>query len=93
MPPLTFDDLPIVFTHKGYDWSNGNISIDWSGVMSEIWNSREHMMENKNGKVISFEGLFGTCFGASPNKDVRNKHFKRMEKIKNIHDMLRRVRM
>ena len=75
MPPvdsLTFDrdDLLIVLTHKGYDWLNGNIFIDWSGVMSKIWNSREHMMENKNGEAISFEGLFGTCFGISPNKDV-----------------------
>ena len=93
MPPvdlLTFDcdALPVVLTHKGYDWSNRNISINWSGVMSEIWNSGGYKMENKNGEVILFEGLFGTCFRIPRNKDVQNKHFKRMEKIKNIHDML-----
>ena len=63
MPPvnsLTFDgdDLPIVLTHKGYNWANGNILVDWSGEIRKIWNSGEHMMKNKNGEVILFEGLF-----------------------------------
>ena len=70
--------LPMTFLSRAYNWANNaNSGINWSDVISEIWQSNgECMMENKNGEVISLNGLFGTCFGIQPNVSRRNYNFR-----------------
>ena len=70
--------LPMTFPSRAYSWANNaNSGINWSDVISEIWQSNsECMMENKNGEVISLNGLFCTCFGIQPNVSRRNCHFR-----------------
>ena len=82
--------LPMTFPSRAYNWANDVSSgIKWSDIISEICQSNsECMMENKNGEVISLNGLFGTCFGIQPNVSRRNYHFRQMKDLLVRHKAL-----
>ena len=80
----------MTFPSRAYNWANdANSDINWSDVISEIWKSNsECVMENKNGEVISLNGLFSLCFGIQPNVSRRNYHFRRMKDLLVNHEAL-----
>ena len=70
---------------KGLKWStdvNDTTNILWSDVISEIWSANQNNpMRSLNGELISFNGLFGSCFDCFMNRECMNFHFSRMEKM------------
>ena len=76
---------------RASDWANDRnyaSAILWSDVISEIWSSNSHnLMRNENDEVISFDGLFGSCFGRMINYERRKHHFDRMMQTYHHVDM------
>ena len=60
---------------RAIDWvndMNDSSGILWSDVISDIWSSNScNLMRNKNDEIISFDGLFGSCFSSQINFEHR----------------------
>ena len=59
---------------------NGTSDILWSDVMNEIWCANQNNpMQNVNGELILFNGLFGSCFDCIMNCECMHFHFNKMK--------------
>ena len=76
---------------RAIDWANDRndaSSILWSDVISDIWSSNSrNLMRNENDEIISFDGLFGLCFGGQINFEHRRCNFDRMMQTYHHVDM------
>ena len=64
---------------RAIDWVNDTNDVSgilWSDVISDIWSSNSrNLMRNENDEIISFEGLFGLCFGGQINFERQRHNF------------------
>ena len=59
---------------------NGMSDILWSDVMNEIWCANQNnSIQNVNGELILFNGLFGSCFDCVMNCECMHFHFNKMK--------------
>ena len=67
---------------RATDWANDTndaSGILWSHIISDIWSSNScNLMRNENDEIISFDGLFGSCFSCQIYFECRRQHFNRM---------------
>ena len=80
-------DCELKLSKKGLKWAtdvNGTSDILWSDVMNEIWCAiQNNRMQNMNGELISFNGLFGSCFDCVMNRERMDFHYNRMKETLN----------
>ena len=80
-------DCELKLSKKGLKWAtdvNGMSDILWSDVMNEIWCAiQNNPMQNMNGELISFNGLFGSCFDRVMNWEHMDFHYNRMKEMLN----------